>query len=94
MADERLTKREPVKWGSCPKGEWKHLSETLRSRHRKSMMLHIIAFAVAALAIAGVTWMLTAAPAPDPSVDSQAAPTCHPARSTESDSNDSQNGKP
>jgi hypothetical protein len=94
MADEKLTKPEPVKWGPCPKGEWKHLSETLRSRHRKSMTLHIIAFAVAALAIAGVTWMLTAPPAPDPSVDPQAAPTCHPTPSTDSGRDDSQNAKP
>jgi hypothetical protein len=94
MADEKLKKPEPVKWGPCPKGEWKQLSETLRARRRKSVIQNIIAVAVAALAIAGVTWMLTVPPAPEPNVDPHPAPVCHPSPSTESGRDDSQNAKP
>ena len=46
MYDEKMTKPEPAQWRPCPKGEWNRLSESLRSRHRKSVILNIFAIAV------------------------------------------------
>jgi hypothetical protein len=77
MHDEKSTNPEPAKWGPCPKGEWNRLSEALQSNGRNSaIILNIIAIALAALAITGVTWMLTASSEPCPCDDAQSAAPC------------------
>jgi hypothetical protein len=65
----------------------------MRSGRRKSIIMHIIAFAVAAIAVTGVIWMLM--PEPEcPVDDAQPAPPCPSPPSIGSDNNDSQNVKP
>jgi len=82
MQDKRVTKTEPEKWGPCPKGEWQHLTEALRSRRRKVLTVNIIAIVATAAIVAGVTWPLASPPPSDPGPTNDQSPHCAPCPSS------------
>ncbi len=79
MPDKKVTKPEPVPWGPCPKGEWQRLTQTLRGRRRKALLVNIIAIVATAAIIAGVIWMLASPQTSDPGAATDHCPSTVPA---------------